>query len=300
MQKSGCRIFTTVMRFGNFELDCATAELYKDGRRLKLQDQPARLLVLLASRAGTLVTRADIQETLWADGQFVEFEHAINVAVKKIREALDDDPLKPRFIETVPKKGYRFIGAIDVEPAQPAPLAQPALAVPPASVAVEPARDDEEILEREFVLPAARARILFIAVQVVYLTIYCLALLHMHDVAVVLAEAGIPWLAVPVLVGAAASIPVRLYLIFTVGLGHPAAGMKYRRMLPYLMPWDWLWAPSPFLASSAIGAEWALVMSILLAYPPISQLILMRSIDHPRNRRNRQSPAVDNAVTNRR
>ena len=182
MQKSGCRIFTTVMRFGNFELDCATAELYKDGRRLKLQDQPARLLVLLASRAGTLVTRADIQETLWADGQFVEFEHAINVAVKKIREALDDDPLKPRFIETVPKKGYRFIGAIDVEPAHPPQ---------PVSVATEPVVPDEEILEREFALPAARARILFIAVQVVYLTIYCLALLHMHDVAVVLAEAGI-------------------------------------------------------------------------------------------------------------
>src|SRR5437867_4137630 len=80
---------------------------------------PTELLILLASRAGTLVTRADIQETLWADGQFVEFEHAINVAVKKIREALDDDPLKPRFIETVPKKGYRFIGAIDVEPNSP-------------------------------------------------------------------------------------------------------------------------------------------------------------------------------------
>ncbi len=297
MQKSGCRIFTTVMRFGNFELDCATAELYKDGRRLKLQDQPARLLVLLASRAGTLVTRADIQETLWADGQFVEFEHAINVAVKKIREALDDDPLKPRFIETVPKKGYRFIGAIEVEPAE---LVQPPQPAPPAPVAGEPATDDEEILEREFVLPAARARILFIAVQAVYLTIYGLALLHMHDVAVVLAETGIPWLAMRWRVGASASIPVGLYLILTVGLGHPAAGMKYRRMLPYLMPWDWVWAPSPFLASSAIGAEWALVMSILLAYPPISQLILMRSIDHPRNRGNRQSPAAHNAVTNRR
>jgi len=294
MPKSGCRIFTTVMRFGDFELDCATAELYKNGRRLKLQDQPARLLVLLASRAGTLVTRTDIQETLWADGQFVEFEHAINVAVKKIREALDDDPLKPRFIETVPKKGYRFIGTVEAEPAEPPQLAQP------ASVAPEPAVDDEVILEREFALPAARARVLFIAVQAVYLTIYGLVLLHMHDVAAVLGEAGIPWLAIPVLVGAAGSIPVRLYLIFTVGLGHPAAGMKYRRMLPYLMPWDWLWAPSPFLAVQAIGAEWALVMSILLAYPPISQLILMRSIDHPRNRRNQQSTAADNAVTNRR
>src|SRR5438132_7023419 len=202
MLKNGYRILTGSMhrlvdnvqpqparvRFNNFELDCKTAELYKDGRRLKLQDQPARLLVLLVSRPGTVITRGDIQETLWADGQFVEFEHAINVAVKKIREALDDDPLKPRFIETVPKKGYRFIGAIDVEPAHPPQ---------PVSVATEPVVPDEEILEREFALPAARARILFIAVQAVYLTIYGLALLHMHDVAAVLGEAGIPWLAVP-------------------------------------------------------------------------------------------------------
>src|SRR5262245_16627381 len=88
MERSGCRIFATVIRFEDFELDCATAELYKAGSRLKLQDQPARLLCLLVTRAGTLVTRADIQETLWNEGQFVEFEHAINVAVKKIREVL--------------------------------------------------------------------------------------------------------------------------------------------------------------------------------------------------------------------
>ena len=86
------------------------------------------------------------------------------------------------------------------------------------------------------------------------------------------------------LVGAACSIPVRLFLIFTVGLGHPAAGMKYRRMLPYLMPWDWLWAPSPFLMVHSIGPEWALVLTAVLVYPPISQLILMRSIEHHRNR----------------
>src|SRR5213594_121398 len=151
MLKNGYRILTGSMhrpvddvqpqpsriRFNDFELDCKTAELYKAGRRLKLQDQPARLLILLVSRPGTLVTRADIQEALWNQGEFVEFEHAINVAVKKIREALDDDPLKPRFIETVPKKGYRFIGTIDAEPI-------------PAS----PAVSDEEGLEREFALPA--------------------------------------------------------------------------------------------------------------------------------------------------
>ncbi len=296
MLKNGYRILTGSMhrlvdnvqpqparvRFDNFELDRKTAELYKDGRRLKLQDQPARLLVLLVSRPGTLVTRADIQEALWTEGQFVEFEHAINVAVKKIRKVLDDDPLKPRFIETVPKKGYRFIGAIATARIESAP---------------NRTVSHEEVSEPDFVLPAMRARILFLAVQIVYLTVYSLTLLHMQDVAEVLAEAGAPWLAIPVLVGAAISIPVRLYLIFTVGLGHPAAGEKYRRMLPYLMPWDWLWAPSPFLASQKIGAEWALLLTVLLAYPPISQLILMRSIDHPSNR---QSPPAGNAATDRR
>ena len=77
---------------------------------------------------------------------------------------------------------------------------------------------------------------------------------------------------------------------FTVGLGHPAAGMKYRRMLPYLMPWDWIWAASPFLAVHTIGPEWALVLSAVLVYPPISQLILMRSIDHRRNRPANERP----------
>jgi hypothetical protein len=124
---------------------------------------------------------------------------------------------------------------------------------------------------------------MFLAVQVLYLTLYSLALIHMYDVSSVLGAAGVGWLAIPLLVGAAASIPVRLYLVFTVGLGHPAAGMKYRRMLPYLMPWDWIWAPSPFLAVHAIGPELALVFTAVLVYPPMTQLILMRSIDKRKN-----------------
>jgi cholera toxin transcriptional activator len=287
------------VRFDHFELDCGTGELFKNGLRLKLQDQPARLLLLLVNRAGMLVTRDEIQEALWEKGQFVEFEHAINVAVKKVREALEDDPVEPRWIETLPRKGYRFIGPVEairttgesptvqiatpdppidsVYVPQPEPRSQPA----PAAISVA---DDEETLEREFALAATPARILFLAVQAMYLTVYCLVLLHMGDVDSVLAEAGIGWLAEPVLIGAAGSIPVRLYLAFAVGLKHPAAGIKYRRMLPYLMPWDWIWAPAPFLAVHAIGPEWALVFSALLVYPPVSQLILMRSIDHHKNR----------------
>jgi DNA-binding winged helix-turn-helix (wHTH) protein len=286
------------VRFESFELDCGTGELFKNGQRLKLQDQPARLLTLLVTRAGKLVSRNEIQEALWEDGQFVEFEHAINVAVKKIREALDDDPLKPRLIETLPRKGYRFIARVDV-------VLKPAESSADEGSAVPPPRDvlpaphpevqslptastastlDEDTLEREFALPVGPARVLFIAVQVLYLTVYCLALINMHDVSSILGEAGVGWLAAPLLIGAAGSIPVRLYLVFTVGLGHPAAGMKYRRMLPYLMPWDWIWAPSPFLAAHSIGPELALVLTAVMVYPPISQLILMRSIDHHGNR----------------
>ena len=291
------------VRFESFELDCTTGELFKDGSRLKLQDQPARLLILLVSRAGTLVTRDEIQEALWEDGQFVEFEHAINVAIKKIREALNDDPLKPRMLETLPRKGYRFIAPVEalsaksvlvgaealpmtkLEPASP-PTNDTTLLPPPqipTTIRETTSDKDEELLEREFALPVTPARILFITVQLMYLSIYILALIHMYDVASVLGTVGIGWLAAPLLIGAAGSIPVRLYLIFTVGLGHPAAGIKYRRMLPYLMPWDWIWAASPFLAVNTIGPQWALVLSAVLVYPPISQLILMRSIHHPRN-----------------
>jgi len=292
------------VRFESFELDCITGELFKNGARVKLQDQPARLLILLVFRAGTLVTRDEIQEALWEDGQFVEFEHAINVAVKKIREALNDDPLKPRMLETMPRKGYRFIATVErIENPMKSVAVESSIVVPIPDVELAPQiqtkveasepdkpNPDEEDLEREFALPATPARILFLSVQLMYLAIYSLALIHMYDIASVLGTAGVGWLATPLLIGAAGSIPVRLYLIFTVGLGHPAAGMKYRRMLPYLMPWDWIWAASPFLAIHTIGPEWALVLSAVLVYPPISQVILMRSIDHRKNRPANEKP----------
>src|ERR1700757_3150008 len=95
------------IRFDVFEFDLITRELLKEGKPIRLQGQPARILSLLASRPGELVSRAEIQNELWPDGRFVEFEHAINTAVKKVREALGDDPDHPKFIETLPKLGYR-------------------------------------------------------------------------------------------------------------------------------------------------------------------------------------------------
>src|SRR6185369_5863009 len=101
------------LRFHSFELDLDTCELQKNGRKIRLQDQPARLLALLASRPGELVTRVEIQKALWEEDRIVEFDTAVNTAIKKVREALEDDPENPRLIETLPRKGYRFIAVVE-------------------------------------------------------------------------------------------------------------------------------------------------------------------------------------------
>ena len=103
------------LRFGHFRLDLERAELRKDGKPVKIQPQPFRVLALLASRAGELVTREEIKEELWGGDTFVDFEHGINYCINQIRTALGDDPEKPQFVQTVPRKGYRFLGSVEAE-----------------------------------------------------------------------------------------------------------------------------------------------------------------------------------------
>jgi Tol biopolymer transport system component/DNA-binding winged helix-turn-helix (wHTH) protein len=102
-----------IARFGVFELNVRAAELLRQGTRLKTQEQPLRVLQYLVERAGELVTREDLQTHLWPDGTFVDFEHSLNTAIKKLRQTLGDDADNPRFIETVPRRGYRFIAPVE-------------------------------------------------------------------------------------------------------------------------------------------------------------------------------------------
>ena len=102
----------SVYKFGDFKLDCDRFELYRAGRSLKLERKPMELLVLLATKNGNLVTRTEIAEHLWGREVFVDTEHGINTAIRKIREILNDDPVQSRFVQTVTGKGYRFIGSI--------------------------------------------------------------------------------------------------------------------------------------------------------------------------------------------
>ena len=111
-----------LIRFGTFQLDTQAGRLLKSGRVVRLKPQPLRLLQLLISRPGELVTRDEIRDLLWGTDTFVDFEQGMNTAVRQIREALGDDAETPIFVETVPKRGYRFIAPVDAGAPPPAPV----------------------------------------------------------------------------------------------------------------------------------------------------------------------------------
>jgi len=102
----------TLVRFGIFEVDLRAGELRRNGLKVKLQEQPFQLLVMLLEHPGEVVTREEIQQKLWPSDTFVDFEHSINAAVKRLREALDDSADNPRFVETLHRRGYRFIAPV--------------------------------------------------------------------------------------------------------------------------------------------------------------------------------------------
>jgi DNA-binding winged helix-turn-helix (wHTH) protein len=107
------------IRFGLFEADLSMGELRKRGRKIPLQDQPFRVLTLLLGRPGELISREEFQRALWPGDTFVEFDEGLNKAIQKLRQALDDSSDNPRFIETLPRKGYRFIAPVDGNAASP-------------------------------------------------------------------------------------------------------------------------------------------------------------------------------------
>jgi DNA-binding winged helix-turn-helix (wHTH) protein/cephalosporin-C deacetylase-like acetyl esterase len=111
-----------VVRFGPFELDLRSAELRRNDLRIRLQDQPFQILLLLLERPGEVVLREEIRQKLWPNNTVVEFDHSINAAVKRLRDVLRDSAEEPRYIETLPKRGYRFIAQLEPASSEPAEL----------------------------------------------------------------------------------------------------------------------------------------------------------------------------------
>src|SRR5215472_10543089 len=101
-------------RFDDFEADVSAAELRRGGTRLKLQLQPFQVLVALLERPGEVVTRDELRQRLWPEDTFVDFDHGLNTAMAKVREVLGDSASKPRYVETIAKRGYRFLAEVQV------------------------------------------------------------------------------------------------------------------------------------------------------------------------------------------
>src|SRR5689334_23201148 len=150
-----------VFHFGVFELDLRVGELRKRGIRIKIQEQPLQILCLLIERPGEVVTREQIQNKLWDGDTFVDFDNAINSAVRKMRDALGDTSENPRFVETVARRGYRFIAPVNQQlsvapPIEEDHLAPAGLLSPPLVMSPPPLPDiglaGPEIID----LPAAR------------------------------------------------------------------------------------------------------------------------------------------------
>jgi len=126
------------IRFGPFQLDLRGGELRKEGRRIRLQEQPFQILQMLLESPGAVVSREDIRKRLWADNTIVEFDHSISAAVRRLRDALRDSAEKPRYIETVARRGYRFIGEVEAA-AGVAAVADPVAATPAHELSEGPA-----------------------------------------------------------------------------------------------------------------------------------------------------------------
>ena len=132
-----------LLRFGVFELNLDTEELRKDGIPMKLPPQPFAILALLAGRSGQLVTREDIQKQIWGEGTFVDFEHGLNQCIKQIRTALNDNTERPVYVETVPRRGYRFLAPVVCKT-----VAAPAPKVVESKSGIQPSPEAAKSLEK--------------------------------------------------------------------------------------------------------------------------------------------------------
>lgn len=272
-------------RFGVFEADAATGELRRQGIRVKLNAQPFQVLLLLLGRPGELLTREEIARELWPDGTFVDYEHGVNSAVNRIREALGDTATRARFVETLARRGYRFVAP--VEPIGPvddaAPAAEEAPSVATAlngDATAEPAMKQRgRILASAEELPKTPypvVRLLFVLLQLMYVGFYVGALANLAEIEDLLSP--LPHAAtvfVVLIVTAAILIPVRAFLLSAVFLRAPRAREKFLKLWPFLLFFDELWSLAPFLLLHHINSGLALACTTLLVYAPFAQRSLM-------------------------
>jgi cholera toxin transcriptional activator len=256
-------------RFAHFEANLQDLELRKRGVKVKLQEQPFQVLAILLRRSGELVTREELRQSLWPADTFVDFDHSLNTAINKIREVLGDSASNPQFVETVPKRGYRFIAKVESIGSVAEPIES----------AVESDTLTPESLNELPSPQRSTARFLFAAVQMMYLAIYIGALAKLdriHDILAAMEPGSARLLQAVILLTAVLAIPARLYLLSAVSFDYRGLGVKFRRLFPALALIDVLWALSPFLMLHILGIGLAFAATAALLYVPFAQRTLIR------------------------
>lgn len=273
---------TARYRFGIFEADSATGELRRKGVRVKLHAQPFQILFLLLERPGEMLTREEICRKLWPDGTFVDYEHGLNSAINRLRDALGDKASQPRFVETLARRGYRFLAPVErVAPNQGSAPEPPAL----EELIVHPAATRAGLFDRVLSSPedlphSSRTVVqtLFLLLQLLYLGFYIGALANLAEINELMSP--LPHAAqvfLLMIVTAALLIPVRTFLLCAALFHAPGFRDKYRKLWPLLLPLDMLWALAPFLLLHHINYGLALACMTFLVYAPFAQrsLVLM-------------------------
>lgn len=267
-------------RFGVFELDTTRGELRRQGVRVRLHTQPYQVLLLLLEHPGEVLEREQITRVLWPEGTFVDAEHGVNSAINRLREALGDKAANARYVETVARRGYRFVAPVERTQARDEQ----------AGMHDEIREEIRHELETSFTsrflatpdeLPTTSRKLaetLFLLLQAMYLGFYVGALANLTEIEELFAPlrhaAAVFNL---LLVSAAVLIPVRLFLGCAVLFRAPGVRGKILRMWPLLVVADLLWSLAPFLLLHHINYGLALAFTTILVYAPFAErsLVLM-------------------------
>ena len=260
-----------IVRFGIFEVNLGAGELRKRGMRIRLQGQPFHVLAYLLERPGEIVTRDELRQKLWPADTFVDFDHSLNTAVKKVREALGDSASNPRYLETVARRGYRFLAQIEF------------VQTSSGNVTMETATSNTGPLHPELEVPIPRrslTRALFGLIQIMYLVFYLVALFRLPEIERSTNSFLPRWTAdaifVAVIITAGVGIPLRCYLFTASTFDYRRLGEKFHRLFLAILVLDQLWAIAPFLMTQKIGFGAAFAATAALLYVPFSERTLVR------------------------
>jgi cholera toxin transcriptional activator len=276
-----------IVAFGVYEANLRTGELRRSGLKVKLQEKPFQVLSILLEKRGDLVTRDELRERLWPSDTFVDFDHGLNTAVNKLREVLGDSASSPRFIETLPRRGYRFIGDVrqtspSVAPPEPQIVERdlsangvPGSPTSVSNVTTESAPSDKRVTDLPSA-PRGLIRAILAAMQIGYLTMYVFALhsFFAHNEHADLMP-GFAWLPDLLIWIAIVSVPIRLYLLSAISFDYALLSQKFRRLFPFLFILDEIWSLAPFWIALKLGLGVTFAAVAAFVYLPFVQRTLM-------------------------